>query len=106
MRADSGWVGWTGDGELIDACAVLADNEEVGGPEEKIDLLGVLNNDIVGVGEAILVGFGTCVGEARSGVEFGCGGRGEKMDPSARPAGPGEGVFLADVDAGKVQVGS
>lgn len=94
-------MGWTGDGELMDACAVLADNEEVGGPEEKIDRLGVLNNE--GVGEAILVGFGTFVGEARSGVEFGCGGRGEKMEPSA---GPGEGVFLADVDAGKVQVGS
>ena len=45
MRADSGVVGWTGDGELIEACAVLADTDEVGGPEEKIDRLGVLNNE-------------------------------------------------------------
>ena len=29
----------------MDACAVLADTDEVGGPEEKIDRLGVLNNE-------------------------------------------------------------
>ena len=54
MSVDSGWVGWTGDGELMEACAVLADTEEVGGPEEKIDRLGVLNKEgwlIDGVGE-------------------------------------------------------
>lgn len=61
-----------------------------------------------GVGETRLVELVTWAGEARSssGAELGWylgGGRGEKMDPSA---GPGEGVFLADVDAGKVQVGS
>ena len=111
MRVDSGWVGWTGDGELMEACAVLADMEEVGGPVEKIDRLGVLNKEgwlIDGVGEVTLVELETCVGEGRSssGAELGWylgGGRGEKMDSSA---GPGEGVFLADVDAGNDQVGS
>ena len=29
----------------MDACAVLADMDEVGGPEEKIDRLGVLNKE-------------------------------------------------------------
>ena len=43
--ADNGWIECTGDGELIEACAWLEDIEEVGGPEEKIDLLGVLNNE-------------------------------------------------------------
>ena len=60
----------------MDACAVLADTEEVGGPEEKIDRLGVLNNEgwfIEGVGEVTWVELETCVGEARSnsGAEFG-----------------------------------
>ena len=111
MRVDSGWVGWTGDGELIEACAVLADTEEVGGPVENIDRLGVLNKEgwlIDGVGGLTWVGLETWVGEARSSsgaelVWYLGGGRGEKMDSSA---GPGEGVFLADVDAGNEQVGS
>ncbi len=62
MRADSGCVGWTGDGELMEACAVLADTDEVGGPEEKIDRLGVLNNEdwfIGGVGGVTWVGLET-----------------------------------------------
>ena len=95
----------------MDACAVLADTDDVGGPEEKIDRLGVLNNEgwfIEGVGDVMLVGLETCVGEVRScsGEELGVylgGGRGEKMVPAAVPC---EGVFLAYVDAGKVQVGS
>ena len=45
MRADSGLVGLTGEGELMDACAVLADMDEVGGPEEKMDRLGVLKRE-------------------------------------------------------------
>ena len=95
----------------MEACAVLADTEEVGGPVEKIDRLGVLNKEgwlTDGVGEVAWVELETCVGEVRSnsGAEsewYLVGGRGEKMDPSA---GPGEGVFLADVDAGNDQVGS
>lgn len=42
VRADKGIVESPWDGALIEACAVLADTEDVGGPEEKIDLLGVL----------------------------------------------------------------
>ena len=30
-------------GVLIDACAVLTETDEVGGPDEKMDRLGVLN---------------------------------------------------------------
>ena len=76
VSADKGLAGWTGDGELMDACAVLADTDEVGGPEEKIDRLGVLNNEgwvIEGVGDVTLVGLETCVGEVRSssGAELG-----------------------------------
>ena len=60
----------------MDACAVLAETDEVGGPEEKIDRLGVLNNEgwfIEGVGEATWVEWVTWVGEARSnsGAELG-----------------------------------
>ena len=35
----------TGEGELMEACAVLEEREEVGGPEENIDLLGVLKRE-------------------------------------------------------------
>lgn len=38
-----------GPAELNDACAVFADSEAVGGPEEKIDLEGLLNSDDCGV---------------------------------------------------------
>lgn len=55
---------------------MLADTDEVGGPEEKIDRFGVLNNEgwfIEGVGEATWVELVTWVGEARSssGAELG-----------------------------------
>lgn len=60
----------------MDACAVLAETDEVGGPEEKIDRLGVLNNEgwfIEGAGEVTWVEWLTCVGETRSnsGAELG-----------------------------------
>ena len=60
----------------MEACAVLADTDEVGGPEEKIDRLGVLNNEgwfIEGVGEATWVELVAWVEEARSnsGAELG-----------------------------------
>ena len=29
----------------MEACAVLAETEEVGGPDEKMDLFGVLNRE-------------------------------------------------------------
>lgn len=45
VSADNGWGECTGDGELMDACAWLDEIEEVGGPEEKIDLLGVPKNE-------------------------------------------------------------
>lgn len=45
VREDRGRVGLCVADELIDAWAVLADRDAVGGPEEKIDLGGVLNND-------------------------------------------------------------
>lgn len=53
MRADSGRVDCTGEGELMEAWAVLAEMDEVGGPEKKIDRLGVLKREgwlMVGVG--------------------------------------------------------
>ncbi len=48
-KAASGLELLEGPAELNDACAVLAETEAVGGPEEKIDLEGVLNNDGCGV---------------------------------------------------------
>lgn len=48
-KAASGLELPEGPAELKDACAVLADTEAVGGPEENIDLEGVLNNDDCGV---------------------------------------------------------
>jgi len=53
VRADSGRVDCTGEGELMEAWAVLAEMDEVGGPEKKIDRLGVLKREgwlMVGVG--------------------------------------------------------
>lgn len=46
MRADNGPVELTGDGALIDACAVFAEREEVGGPEENIERVGVVKWDV------------------------------------------------------------
>ena len=42
--ADKGSDELTGGGELMDAWAVLTEIEDVGGPDEKIDRLGVLNS--------------------------------------------------------------
>ena len=42
MRADNGSEEFVFDGALNEAWAVLAETEDVGGPEEKIDRLGVL----------------------------------------------------------------
>jgi hypothetical protein len=44
-RAASGLELHEGPAELNDACAVLAESEAVGGPEEKMDLEGVLNSE-------------------------------------------------------------
>jgi hypothetical protein len=44
-RAASGLELHEGPAELSDACAVLAESEAVGGPEEKMDLEGVLNSE-------------------------------------------------------------
>ena len=41
MRAASGSVGLVFGGPLIEAWAVLAETEEVGGPEEKMERFGV-----------------------------------------------------------------
>ena len=45
VKADNGREELTGEGALIEAWAVLADTEEVGGPEEKMDRLGVLKSE-------------------------------------------------------------
>ena len=34
------------DGALMDACAVFAERDEVGGPEENIERVGVVKSDI------------------------------------------------------------
>lgn len=70
MRADRGWVDCTGEGELIEACAVLAETEEVGGPDEKMDRPGVLKREdwlTVGAG----LGRFLEVARSSSGAEFG-----------------------------------
>lgn len=36
---------FAGEGALIDACAVFAESEDVGGPETKIERLGVLKSE-------------------------------------------------------------
>jgi hypothetical protein len=46
VRADSGPAEFTGGGALIDAFAVFAESEEVGGPEENIDRFGVVKIDV------------------------------------------------------------
>ena len=43
VRADSGLAAFTSGGGLIEACAVLAETDAVGGPEENMDRFGVLN---------------------------------------------------------------
>jgi hypothetical protein len=46
VRADNGPVELAGDGALIDACAVFAEREDVGGPEENIERVGVVKSDV------------------------------------------------------------
>lgn len=46
VRPDSGPAEFTGDGALMDACAVFEEREEVGGPEENIDRFGVVKSDV------------------------------------------------------------
>ena len=60
----------------MEACAVLEDSDEFGGPEENMLRLGVLNNEgwfIEGVGEATWVELVAWVEEVRSnsGAELG-----------------------------------
>ena len=43
VRVESGRAELTGGGVLIDACAILPDSEDVGGPVEKIERFCVLN---------------------------------------------------------------
>lgn len=84
MRADRGCVDCTGEGELMEACAVLEEMEAVGGPDEKMDLFGVLKSEGwlgCGGGLEVLVE----AGRSSSGAEFVWyrgGGRGEKIEPS------------------------
>lgn len=47
-----------GPAELNDACAVLAESEAVGGPEEKMDLGGVLNSEDCGAVSPLVGGTG------------------------------------------------
>lgn len=46
VRADNGPAEFAGKGALMDACAVFEEREEVGGPEENIDRVGVVNSDV------------------------------------------------------------
>ena len=82
MSADSGREGLTGEGALIDACAVLTEIEEVGGPDEKIERLGVLKS-VVCCGEE--------VGRARSSSS-----PGTERDNSRDVVRGGNGVAEAD----------
>lgn len=81
---------------------MLAETEDVGGPEEKIERLGVLKREVWCMGT---------LGAARSssGARVGSGrgfGRGEKMVPIAEVSTSlGEGEVLVEV-GGKDQVGS
>lgn len=43
-RDDSGWGEIGGKGALIEACAVFAEMEEVGGPDDRIERVGVLKS--------------------------------------------------------------
>lgn len=43
--AENGREELAGEGALIDACAVFADSEDVGGPEAKMERFGVLKSD-------------------------------------------------------------
>lgn len=46
MRADNGPTEFTGGGALMDACAVFEEMEEVGGPDENIDRVGVVKSEV------------------------------------------------------------
>lgn len=46
VRADNGPAEFAGEGALMDACAVFEEREEVGGPEENIDRVGVVKNAV------------------------------------------------------------
>lgn len=43
--AENGRVEFAVEGALIDACAVFAESEDVGGPETKMERLGVLKSE-------------------------------------------------------------
>lgn len=43
--AENGRMEFTGEGALIDACAVFAESEDVGGPEANMDRFGVLKSE-------------------------------------------------------------
>lgn len=101
VRAERGRVELTVVGELMEAWARLADTDEVGGPEDKIDRPGVLNRERCCVGGfgAARSSSGTGVGSAR-GTE-----RREKMGAAAEASvGRGEGESLVIV-GGKDHVG-
>ncbi len=102
-RVESGCAELTGGGVLIDAWAVLADSEDVGGPEEKIERFGVVNCE--GCCE---VGFEEA--EWTSGAETAWTrgtGREEKTDPwFVVSATCGDDMSLEEVDAGNVHNGS
>lgn len=45
VSAEKGRVEFAGEGALIDACAVFAESEDVGGPEAKMERFGVLKSE-------------------------------------------------------------
>lgn len=99
---ESGCAELTGGGVLIDAWAVLADSEDVGGPEENIERFGVVNCEggcEIGLDKA----------EWTSGAEPAWtrgAGREEKTEPwFEASAGCGDDVSL-EVDEGNVHNGS
>lgn len=102
VKADSGLDEIPEGGALIEACAVLADTEAIGGPEEKIERLGLLKSEECWVAGATIPRSSSEVGRVASReVDWG-----EKsvleLVASARPGGGG----FRDTEAdGKAHVG-
>ncbi len=102
VNADNGLDELPGGGALIEACAVLADTEAIGGPEEKIERLGVLKSEGCCADGATFARSSSGVGRiVLREVDWG-----EKtVLELAASAKPGEGDFLDTGADGKDQVG-